>query len=88
MVVLVVKSSGCERGMKVGPTIGGGTGSRGEGGVSVGWEVGIKVGPTLGDSVAGEGVVRIGGKGIMGGTVVVRVEMRRGIGLFRRRGIK
>ena len=49
--------------------------------------MGIKVGPTLGDSVAGEGVVRMGGKGIMGGTVVVGVEMRRGVGLFGRRGI-
>ena len=45
----------------------------------------IKVEPTLGDSVAGEGVVRMGGKGIMRGTVVVGVEMRRGVGLFRRR---
>ena len=77
MVLLVVKLSGCEIGMKVGPTLGGGTGSRGEGRVSVGWEVGIKVGPTLGDSV-----VR------MEGTVVVGVEMRSGVGFFRRRGIK
>ena len=88
VAVLVVKSSGCERGMKVGPTIGGGTGSRGGGGVSVGWEVVIKVEPTLGDSVAGESVVSMGGKGIMGGTVVFGVEMRRGVGLFRRSGIK
>ena len=87
MVLLVVKFFGCERVMMVGPTLGGGTGTRGEGGVSVGWEVGSKVGPTLGDSVAGEGVVRMGGKGIMGETVVVRVEMRRGVGLFGRRGI-
>ena len=49
---------------------------------------GIKVGPTLGDSVAEEGVVRMGGKGIMRGAVVVGVEMRRGVGLFRRRRIK
>ena len=50
--------------------------------------MGIKVGPTLGDSVAGEGVDRIGGKGVMGGTVVVGIDMRRGVGLFRRGGIK
>ena len=48
---------------------------------------GIKVGPTLGDSVAEEGVVRMGGKGILGGTFVVGVERRRVGGLFGRRGI-
>ena len=80
VVLLVVK-------FLVGTTLGGGTGTRGEGGVSVGWEVGSKVGPTLGDSVSGEGVVRMEGKGIMGGTVVVGVERRRVGGLFGRRGI-
>ena len=49
--------------------------------------MGIKVGPTFDDSVTGEGVVRIGGKSVIGGTVVVGVEMRRVGGLFGRRGI-
>ena len=43
--LLVVKFSGCEIGVKVGPTLGGGAEVRGEVEGSIGCEVGIKVRP-------------------------------------------